>query len=185
MLKVFIRILLISIFSVTLISCDMIKKWFGFSAQEDSSVESDSSHEDNEPSSTEVLKENTGMSAQVEFLNQNKDKEGVKTTASGLQYKVIKEGVGKSPGAQSLVEVHYQGTLIDGTEFDSSYKRNETAKFPLNQVIPGWTEGVQLMKEGATYEFYIPSNLAYGDRDHPSIPAGSTLIFKVELIKVF
>ena len=163
----------------------MIKKWFGFSAQEDSSMESDSGNQDNEPSSTEVLKEKIGMSAQVEFLKQNKDKEGVTTTESGLQYKVIKEGDGKSPGPRSLVEVHYQGTLINGTEFDSSYKRNETAKFPLNQVIPGWTEGVQLMKEGATYEFYIPSNLAYGDRNLPNIPAGSTLIFKVELIKVF
>ena len=158
----------------------MIKKWF----QKKSAVESSSNNNGSESSSAGALEENTAMSDQVEFLNKNKNKEGVKTTDSGLQYKVIKEGQGKSPGAASTVEVHYQGTLIDGTEFDSSYKRNETAKFPLNRVIPGWTEGLQLMKEGAVYEFYIPSDLAYGNRDLPKIPAGSTLIFKVELIKV-
>ena len=121
---------------------------------------------------------------QKDFLNKNKDKDGVKTTSSGLQYKVLKKGSGKSPQATSTVEVHYQGTLIDETEFDSSYKRNQTATFPLNQVIAGWTEGLQLMQEGATYEFYIPSELAYGERDIHVIPANSTLIFKVELIKV-
>ena len=123
--------------------------------------------------------------AQKDFLDKNKDKDGVETTSSGLQYKVLKKGSGKSPQATSTVEVHYQGTLIDGTEFDSSYKRNQTATFPLNQVITGWTEGLQLMQEGATYEFYIPSGLAYGERDIHVIPAGSTLIFKVELIKVY
>lgn len=168
---------------VTLISCDAVKKWLGHSSETESA--SDSSLESNNNSKQVQPVVENRVSAQVEFLKQNKDKEGVKTTASGLQYKVIKEGAGKSPGPQSMVEVHYQGTLIDGTEFDSSYRRNETAKFPLNQVIPGWTEGVQLMKEGAAYEFYIPSNLAYGNRNLPNIPAGSTLIFKVELVKVF
>lgn len=120
------------------------------------------------------------------FLAENKTKEGVIETDSGLQYKVIEEGTGKSPSAESTVEVHYEGTLIDGTKFDSSYDRGETIEFPLNGVIPGWTEGVQLMKEGATYMFYIPSNLAYGENPRPGGPIkpNSTLIFKVELISV-
>ena len=119
-------------------------------------------------------------------MKENAKKEGVKTTASGLQYKVLKEGEGKSPKATDRVEVHYRGTLLDGTEFDSSYKRGETITFPLNGVIPGWTEGVQLMKEGAKYQFTIPSKLAYGERGTPGgpIPANATLIFDVELIKV-
>lgn len=171
------------ILCMTLISCDAIKKWFGLSAETESASDSSLESGSNNKQVQSVVE--GPVSAQVEFLNQNRNKEGVKTTASGLQYKIIKEGTGKSPGAVSLVEVHYQGTLINGVEFDSSYKRNETAKFPLDRVIPGWTEGLQLMKEGATYEFYIPSNLAYGNRDLPNIPAGSTLIFKVELIKVF
>lgn len=121
-----------------------------------------------------------------DFLAANKEKEGVKVTASGLQYKVLEEGTGKSPKAEDEVEVNYEGSLIDGRVFDSSYERGESITFPLNRVIPGWTEGVQLMKEGATYEFYIPANLAYG----PNAPRGSiigpnaALIFKVELIKV-
>lgn len=120
------------------------------------------------------------------FLAENKTKEGVIETETGLQYKVIEEGTGKSPSAESTVEVHYEGTLIDGTKFDSSYDRGETIEFPLNGVIPGWTEGVQLMKEGATYMFYIPSNLAYGENPRPGGPIkpNSTLIFKVELISV-
>lgn len=119
------------------------------------------------------------------FLAENKKKAGVKTTGSGLQYKIIKEGTGKKPSATSTVTVHYKGTLIDGTEFDSSYKRNEPTTFPLNGVIAGWTEGLQLMKEGAKYQFFIPSNLAYGDRGAPpSIGPGATLIFEVELISV-
>jgi FKBP-type peptidyl-prolyl cis-trans isomerase len=120
------------------------------------------------------------------FLKENAKKEGVKTTASGLQYKVLKEGDGKSPKATDTVQVNYRGTLIDGKEFDSSYKRGEPAEFPLNRVIPGWTEGVQLMKEGAKYQFTIPSKLAYGERGTPGgpIPGNATLVFEIELLKV-
>ena len=120
------------------------------------------------------------------FLAENAKKEGVKTTASGLQYKVLQEGTGKSPKATDTVVVNYKGTLISGKEFDSSYKRHKPAEFPLNHVIPGWTEGVQLMKEGAKYEFTIPSKLAYGERGTPGgpIPPNSTLIFEIELITV-
>jgi FKBP-type peptidyl-prolyl cis-trans isomerase len=121
-----------------------------------------------------------------EFLKENAKKDGVKTTASGLQYKVLKEGEGKSPKATDTVSVHYRGTLLDGTEFDSSYKRNEPTQFPLNRVIKGWTEGVQLMKEGAKYQFFIPAQLAYGERGTPGGPIGpnETLIFEIELLKV-
>lgn len=118
------------------------------------------------------------------FLEANKQKPGVKTTDSGLQYKVLKAGEGRSPSATDRVEVHYRGTFINGEEFDSSYKRNESIQFPLNGVIKGWTEGVQLMKEGAEYEFYIPPELGYGPSGTPGIPPNSVLIFKVELIKV-
>ena len=120
------------------------------------------------------------------YLKQNATKEGVHSTASGLQYKVLKEGTGKSPKATDTVLVHYRGTLLNGKEFDSSYKRNEPIEFPLNGVIPGWTEGVQLMKEGAKYQFVIPSSLAYGRRGTPGGPIGpdETLIFEVELLKV-
>ncbi len=121
-----------------------------------------------------------------EFLKENAKKEGVKTLPDGLQYKVIKEGEGKSPKATDTVSVHYRGTLIDGTEFDSSYKRNEPAEFPVNAVIKGWTEALQLMKEGAKWTLYIPSNLAYGERGFPGSPIGpnATLIFEIELLKV-
>lgn len=120
------------------------------------------------------------------YLAGNKTKEGVKVTASGLQYQVLQEGSGKQPKATDTVVVHYRGTLIDGTEFDSSYKRGQPIDFPLNAVIRGWTEGVQLMKEGAKYRFVIPSELGYGTRGTPGGPIGpnSTLIFEVELIKV-
>jgi len=118
------------------------------------------------------------------FLTENKKKEGVKILPSGLQYKVITEGKGKSPVATDTVTVHYKGTLIDGTEFDSSYKRNEPASFPVNGVIKGWTEALQLMKEGAKWQLFIPANLAYGESGRPSIPANSVLIFEVELIKI-
>ena len=117
------------------------------------------------------------------FLAENKTKEGVKTTESGLQYIVETEGEGENPAAEDIVEVHYRGTLLDGTEFDSSYKREQPAKFPLNRVIKGWTEGVQLMKKGAKYKFFIPSELAYGESgagEH--IGPNSTLIFEVELL---
>ena len=119
------------------------------------------------------------------FLKENSQKEGVKVTPSGLQYKVLREGQGQSPKATDTVEVHYRGTLTNGQEFDSSYKRNQSISFPLNGVIKGWTEGLQLMQEGAKYEFYIPSELAYGARGAPpKIPPHSVLIFEVELIKV-
>ena len=119
------------------------------------------------------------------FLAQNKAKPGVKTTASGLQYEVLTEGTGTQPKTTDQVTVHYKGTLLNGFEFDSSYKRNQPTSFGLNQVIPGWTEGVALMKEGAKYRFFIPYNLAYGSRGAgQDIPPYSTLIFEVELIKV-
>ncbi|MDE5808595.1 MAG: FKBP-type peptidyl-prolyl cis-trans isomerase [Muribaculaceae bacterium] len=119
------------------------------------------------------------------FLEENKKKENVITTPSGLQYIVEKEGTGAQPTAEDEVTVHYTGKLIDGTVFDSSVSRGEPATFPLNRVIPGWTEGVQLMKEGGKYTFYIPSDLAYGPQGVPNaIPPHSTLIFEVELIKV-
>ncbi len=120
-----------------------------------------------------------------QFLDENAKKEGVKTTASGLQYEVLTEGTGKSPKATDTVLVHYRGTTIDGREFDSSYKRGEPIEFPLNAVIPGWTEGVGLMKEGAKYRLFIPSKLAYGSRGAGSaIGPDETLIFDVELLKV-
>lgn len=126
----------------------------------------------------------TNKMAGKAFLEANLKKDGVKQTPSGLQYKALKEGTGAQPTAQSKVTVHYEGKLIDGKIFDSSYERGQTATFPLNGVIKGWTEGLQLMKEGSIYELYIPSELGYGDRGNQAIPGGSTLIFKVELIKV-
>ncbi len=118
------------------------------------------------------------------FLGANKKKPGVKETASGLQYKVITMGEGAKPEATDKVKVHYSGTLIDGKEFDSSYKRNQPAEFGLNQVIKGWTEGVQLMNVGSKYEFYIPSGLAYGPNAPPAIGPNQTLIFTVELLDI-
>ena len=118
----------------------------------------------------------------AKYLEENKKKPGVKTTASGLQYKVIKEGTGVQPKATDMVTVNYRGTLIDGTEFDSSYKRGQPATFPVNGVIKGWTEALQLMKQGSKFQLFIPSNLAYGERAMgPDIGANSTLIFEVEL----
>jgi FKBP-type peptidyl-prolyl cis-trans isomerase FklB len=119
------------------------------------------------------------------FLADNKKKEGIKTTASGLQYKVIKDGTGKTPKATDTVSTHYRGTLISGKEFDSSYKRGEPAEFPVNGVIKGWTEALQLMKEGAKWQLFIPSELAYGERGAgQDIGPNSTLIFDIELLSV-
>ena len=119
------------------------------------------------------------------FLAENAKKDGVVVTASGLQYTVLKEGTGKQPKASDTVRCHYEGTLIDGTVFDSSYKRGEPADFGLRQVIAGWTEGVQLMKEGSKFRFFIPYNLAYGERGAGGmIPGYAALIFDVELIQV-
>jgi FKBP-type peptidyl-prolyl cis-trans isomerase len=119
------------------------------------------------------------------FLADNANKPGVKTTASGLQYEVLTEGQGDHPKATDKVTVNYKGTLLDGTVFDSSYDRGQPVSFPLGNVIPGWTEGVQLMTPGAKYKFYVPYKLAYGERGAPpKIGPNSTLIFEVELIKV-
>lgn len=121
-----------------------------------------------------------------QFLEENAENEDITVTDSGLQYRVLEEGSGESPGPEEEVEVHYRGTLLNGEEFDSSYSRNETATFPLNRVIPGWTEGLQLMTEGSKYEFFIPSDLAYGSNPPPGsiIPPGAVLVFEVELIDI-
>lgn len=122
---------------------------------------------------------------QVAFLQENVKADGVVTTESGLQYKVIDEGTGAKPsGPSTQVTVHYAGQLIDGNEFDSSYKRGEPATFALNQVIPGWTEGLQLMNEGAKYTFFIPGDLGYGPNGSRTIPPNATLVFEVELISI-
>jgi FKBP-type peptidyl-prolyl cis-trans isomerase FklB len=119
------------------------------------------------------------------FLAENAKKDGVKSLPSGLQYKVITPGKGKTPKASDTVTVHYKGTLIDGTEFDSSYKRGEPASFPVSGVIPGWVEAIQLMKEGAKWQLFIPPNLAYGERGAGrDIGPNATLLFEVELISV-
>lgn len=129
-----------------------------------------------------ITKNNSAAEA---FLKENAAKEGVTTTESGLQYKVITQGEGAKPKAEDIVKVHYKGTLLDGTEFDSSYARNEPAVFPLNQVIPGWTEAVQLMNVGSKFQLFLPPNLAYGDRGAPPvIEPGSMLVFDVELIGI-
>ncbi len=167
-----IRILIISLlFSSLFVSCDFINKLMGKSPKTSQSTNN-------------VKTKDIKKMSNLEFLKENKKKEGVKVTSSGLQYKVIKQGSGKSPRLTDRVEVHYKGTLIDGTEFDSSYARGEKITFALNRVIKGWTEGLQLMQEGSKYELYIPSDLAYGDNDVAGIPASSTLIFTVELFRV-
>lgn len=141
----------------------------------------------------ELQKEMQGKAAELgtkskkegeEFLAANKSKEGVKATPSGLQYKVLKEGKGPKPKATDTVKVHYRGTLLNGTEFDSSYKRGEPVEFALDQVIKGWTEGLQLMPVGSKYEFWIPSQLAYGEPGNRGIPPNSTLVFEVELLDI-
>ena len=118
------------------------------------------------------------------FLAENAKREGVKVTDSGLQYEVLTSAEGEKPGAEDTVKVHYRGTLLDGTEFDSSYKRNEPAVFPLSRVIRGWTEGLQQMNVGSKFKFYIPSELAYGTRSTGLITSNSTLIFEVELLEI-
>ncbi len=119
------------------------------------------------------------------FLEENKKKEGIKTTSSGLQYKVLKDGEGPLPKATDTVTVNYRGTLVDGTEFDSSYKRGEPATFPVNGVIPGWVEALQLMKVGSKFQLFIPSGLAYGERGAgQQIGPNSALIFEVELLSI-
>ncbi|UAW99028.1 FKBP-type peptidyl-prolyl cis-trans isomerase [Halopseudomonas nanhaiensis] len=122
--------------------------------------------------------------AGVDYLTQNAQRDGVVTLASGLQYEVISEGTGATPTASDTVRTHYEGTLISGEVFDSSYKRGQPAEFPVGGVIAGWTEALQLMKEGAKWRLYIPSELAYGARAAGSIPPHSTLVFDIELIKV-
>ena len=132
-----------------------------------------------------TAKAKTAQEAGAKFLAENGQKPGVKTTASGLQYEVITEGTGAQPKAADKVKVHYKGTLIDGTEFDSSYARGQPVEFPLGNVIPGWTEGLQLMKVGGKAKLYIPSNLAYGERGAGAkIGPNETLIFEVELLNV-
>ncbi len=119
------------------------------------------------------------------FLNENRAKDGVQETSTGLQYKIIVEGDGPKPGPEDVVKVHYKGTLIDGTVFDSSYDRGEPAEFPVNRVIPGWTEALQMMPVGSKWELYIPYNLAYGEQGAgQTIPPYSTLIFEVELLEI-
>ena len=132
----------------------------------------------------EKAKAETNKKAGDEFLAKNKAKKGVTTTASGLQYEVIKAGTGPKPKDTDTVQVHYTGTLLDGTKFDSSVDRGEPATFPLKGVIPGWTEGLQLMPVGSKYKFYIPSNLAYGENGPGPIGPNAVLTFEVELLKI-
>lgn len=132
-----------------------------------------------------MKKAQENLAAGKAFLDENAKKNGVKTLPSGLQYMVIKEGTGKKPGKNDTVTVDYRGTLIDGTEFDSSFKRGQPATFQLNRVIPGWTEALQLMKEGSKWKLFIPPDLAYGERGAGgTIGPNSTLIFDVELLSV-
>lgn len=122
--------------------------------------------------------------ATEEFLAKNKEKPNVKTTASGLQYEVLKEGKGRKPTLKDKVQVHYTGTLIDGKKFDSSHDRGQPAEFPVNGIIKGWQEALQLMPEGSVYRLYIPPDLGYGAQGQPGIPPFSALVFDVELLKV-
>ena len=131
-----------------------------------------------------VEKAAAAMKVGSDFRSEFAKEEGVSQTESGLLYQVLSSAEGESPKDSDTVQVHYKGTLIDGTQFDSSYDRGEPATFPLNRVIPGWTEGVQLMQVGSKYKFVIPPELAYGEQDTPTIPANSTLVFEVELLKI-
>lgn len=137
----------------------------------------------------EVQKKQLEQSKKIQSLNDtflidNAKKPGVKTTASGLQYKITREGQGKQPNADSVVKVNYKGMLADGTVFDSSYQRGQAAEFSLKQVIPGWSEGLQLLKAGGAATLYIPAKLAYGEQSMQGIPPNSTLVFDVELLEV-
>jgi len=129
-------------------------------------------------------KSKPNIEAGQKCIAENKSKPGIITTASGLQYQVMREGDGDKPTLQDSVTCHYRGYFLDGKDFDNSYSRGEPITFALNGVIPGWTEGLQLMKKGSKYKFWIPYNLAYGPSDYSSIPGGSLLIFEVELLEV-
>lgn len=129
-------------------------------------------------------KSKPNIAAGEKFLAANKTKPGVQTTASGLQYQVVVQGTGPTPTATDSVQCHYAGTLIDGTEFDNSYKRGQPITFPVGGVIKGWTEALQLMPVGSKYKLFIPHQLAYGTNDVGTIPAGSVLLFEVELLKI-
>jgi FKBP-type peptidyl-prolyl cis-trans isomerase len=170
--KMFLKALALSSAGFVLMSCS------------EQSTETEATAEDTMAQIIETAEQ--AMSATSSFLEENKSKPGIEVTESGLQYKVLLEGTGKRPTAADMVTVHYEGTLLDGTKFDSSYDRGQPAEFPLNRVIPGWTEGVQLMQEGAKYKFFIPSALAYGPGGTPGGPIGPNedLIFTVELIRV-
>lgn len=133
---------------------------------------------------TQAEKAKPVIAANEKFLAENKNKPRVKTTASGLQYEILRDGTGPKPAATDTVVVNYAGTLIDGTEFDNSYKRGQPIEFPLNRVIPGWTEGVQLMPVGSKFKFYIPQQLGYGMHGAGNIPGGAALIFEVELLSI-
>ncbi len=166
---------------------DMVAK--GFLAAADSAAVVDGETANNylreaaEQAQTAVLDKSKEEGSK--FLEENRQTEGIIETESGLQYRVIEKGQGASPSAEDEVVVHYTGYLLDGTKFDSSHDRGEPAKFPVNRVIPGWTEVLQLMKPGAEYMVYIPPQLAYGDRQMGNdIPAGSTLIFEIELLEI-
>jgi FKBP-type peptidyl-prolyl cis-trans isomerase len=131
-----------------------------------------------------VLTDSLRIKVNEQYLADNKEKEGVITTPSGLQYRVITEGEGEKPSPENQVKVHYKGTFVDGKTFDSSYDRGEPVTFPLNGVIPGWTEGVGLMNVGSKYELVIPHEIGYGERGNQGIPPKSTLVFEVELLEI-
>jgi FKBP-type peptidyl-prolyl cis-trans isomerase len=137
-----------------------------------------------EPAETDRQAAEANLAEGEAFLLGNGQKGGVVTTSSGLQYEVITEGSGMKPGPADMVRVNYEGTLLDGTVFDSSYARGTPAEFNVNGVIGGWIEGLQLMSEGSEYRFFIPANLAYGERGNQGIPPNSVLIFKVELLSI-
>ena len=147
-----------------------------------SNTSSNENTEEAAPDYGQQIKDNKTVGR--EFMEQNAKNDSVVQTTSGLQYMVLKEGTGAKPSAEDTVTVHYTGKLLDGTVFDSSVERGEPASFPLNKVIAGWTEGVQLMPVGSKFRFYIPQNLGYGERAAGSIPPYSTLIFEVELLDI-